>query len=220
MLLMCFSVAPSEIDEQRRDAHVGAALGHRGQDVALARRQCLQPVVGLARDHELGDDLGVEGGPAPGDTPEGVHELADVRDPVLEQVADAAGAVRQQLRRVLPLHVLAEHEDGRPGNEPTRLDRRAQPLVALGRRHPDVHDGHVRPMVDDRLHEARPVADLRDDLAARVRDDPREALADERRVLGDDDAQAGLVHGTILRHPSGARRAVVRSAPWSICGPP
>ena len=68
---------------------------------------------------------------------------ADVADPVLEQVADAAGPVGEQLGRVLPLDVLAEHEDRRAGHAPARLDRRPQPLVPLARRHPHVHDRDV-----------------------------------------------------------------------------
>ena len=50
-------------------------------------------------------------------------------------------------------------------------------------------------------------------------------VGDEGVVIVDttskiDDAQAGLVHGTILRHPSGARRAVVRCPGCSTSGPP
>ncbi len=95
-------------------------------------RQDLEPVVGLAGDHELGDDLGIQGGPAAGDPAQGVHELADVGDAVLEQVADAARPVGQQERRVVALDVLAEDQDRRARHQPAGLDGRAQPLVASG----------------------------------------------------------------------------------------
>ena len=140
-------------------------------------------------DHELRDHLGIERGPAASDPSQGVHEFADVPDAILEQVPDPAGAVREQLRRVLPLDVLAQHEDRRTGHEPAGLDRRPEALVPLARRHPDVHDGHVRAVFDDRGDERRAIADLRDNRAAGFLDQARDALADERRVLGDDDAQ-------------------------------
>ena len=75
---------------------------------------------------------------------ERVDELGDVADAVLEQVADATGTVGEQLGRVAALDILAEHEDRRPGDPAAELDRRAQPLVTLGRRHPDVDHRDVR----------------------------------------------------------------------------
>ena len=66
-------------------------------------------------DHELRDDLGIQGGPAARDATQGIHEVADIADAVLQQVPDAARPVREQLRRVLPLDVLAQHEDRVPG---------------------------------------------------------------------------------------------------------
>ena len=166
MLLMCFSVAPSVMPSSAAMPDVRPALGHRREDLALARRERGERVVGPVPDHQLGDHLGIEGGPAAGDAPQGVHELADVADAVLEQVADAAGAVGEQLGRVLALDVLAEDEDRRAGHAPARLDRRPQALVALGRRHPDVDDRHVGAVLDDGRDERRAVADLGDDRAA------------------------------------------------------
>ena len=156
MLLMCFSVAPSvmlrslAIPTFVRPSAIAASTS-RSRGVSADER-----VVGAVADHELGDDLGIERRAAAGDAAQRVHELGDVADAVLEQVADAAGAVGEQLGRVLPLDVLAEHEDRRAGHAPARLDRGPEPLVALARRHPDVDDGHVRPMLDDRRDEASP----------------------------------------------------------------
>ena len=59
---------------------------------------------------QLADHLGVHGGAAGGDPPDGVDELRDVGDPVLEQVPDAAGALREQLPRVQLLDVLADDQ--------------------------------------------------------------------------------------------------------------
>ena len=151
-----------------------AASTSRSRGVSVVER-----IVGAARDHELGDDLGVERGPAAGDPPQGVHELADVDDPVLEEVADAARPVGEELGRVLPLDVLAQDEDRGAGHPPAGLDGRPQALVALGRRHPDVDDRDVGSMLDDRLHERRAVADLGHDDPAGLGDQARQRLADE-----------------------------------------
>ena len=212
MLLMCFSVAPSVMSSSvaiptfvRPSAIAASTSRSRG----VRRRQ---RVVGPVADHELGDDLGIERRAAPGDASQGVHELADVADAVLEQVADAAGAVGEQLGRVLPLDVLAQHEDRRAGHAAARLDRRPEALVALARRHPDVDDRHVRPVRLDRLDERVAVADLGDDRAARLLDQPGDALADERRVLGDDDPQRCFVHGPILRRRLPGERGLPENA--------
>src|ERR1700754_1701564 len=47
---------------------------------------------------------------------DGGHELLDVAHPVLEQVADAAGLVCEQLAGVQLLDVLRQHEDREPGH--------------------------------------------------------------------------------------------------------
>jgi len=66
--------------------------------------------VAAAPAHELGYDGGVESRAALRDPAHGVGELADVRDAILEQVADALGAVSEQFHRVGRLDVLGEHE--------------------------------------------------------------------------------------------------------------
>ena len=165
-------------------------------------------------DHELGHDLGIERRTAPGDAPQRIHEVADIADPVLQEVTDPACPIREELRRILPLDVLAEDEDGGARHAPPRLDRGAQTLVALGGRHPDVDDRDVRTMGDDGLDERRTVADLGDDRPAGLLDQPRDSLADERRVLGDDDAEWGTVHGWMMR-AGGALRRTVRISPGS-----
>ena len=199
--------------ERRGDPDVGLALGHRGEHLALARRQRRQPVVAPAADHQLGDHLGVERRPAGRHARERVHELAHVRDAVLEQVADAAAAVREQLARVLALDVLAEHEDRGPRHAPSRLDRGPQALVALGRRHADVDDGHVRPVLDDRVDEGRPVADLRHHRCPGVLEQADQALAQQHGVLGDHHPQPGALHGPIMHSAWSGRGARGHVAP-------
>ena len=196
--------------QQGRDPHVGPPLGHRRQDLALAWGQRVHPIVRAARDHELGDDLRIEGGAAARDPSQGVHELADVGHAVLQQVADAAGAVGEQLGRVLPLDVLAEDEDRRARHAPAGLDRRAQPFVALRRGHPDVDHRHVGSMLHDCLDERRAIADLGHDDAPGVGDEARQPLADEGRILGDHDPERLGIHGAMMpqRPPAGTSAAI------------
>ncbi len=71
------------------DRAVGAALGHQGQHIALPGREGAEPVGAAAGADQLGDDLWVESGAAGRDPAQRFNELADVGDPVLEQVPDA-----------------------------------------------------------------------------------------------------------------------------------
>src|SRR3954454_13383413 len=79
------------------DAAIRAALGHQSQDFALARRQLLERSFDPTASEELPDDLRIERCAAPGDAADGVDERVDLHDPVLQQVADAAAPVGEQL---------------------------------------------------------------------------------------------------------------------------
>ena len=79
-------------DEPRGDRGVRAALGHQREHLALARAEPVERVAAAGAGEELADDLGVERRAAVGDAVDGVEEVADVGDAVLEQVADAAGS--------------------------------------------------------------------------------------------------------------------------------
>ena len=103
-----------------------------------------------ATNDELAHDLGVEGHAALGDPAHGFDEVADVAHSLLEQVADSADAVGEQLRRVGVLDVLREHQHREPGTASPRLDRRAQALVPERGWEPHVDDGDVRPLDDAR----------------------------------------------------------------------
>ena len=88
-------------DEPLADRLVRAALGHQLEHLALARGELVERVVAAAPADEQRDDLGVERRAALADAPHGGGELVDVGDAVLEQVADALGALGEQLERVL-----------------------------------------------------------------------------------------------------------------------
>ena len=100
-------------DESGGDGGVGAAFCHQGEDLAFPWGEVAERVT--AAGQELGDDLGVEGAAASGDTVQGVEELGDVRYPVFQQVADAVRAVGDQLGRVALLDPLGQDEDADVG---------------------------------------------------------------------------------------------------------
>ena len=89
-----------------------------------------------------------------------------------------------------------------PGTRPAGLDRGAQALVGVGRRHADVDDRDVGAVRLDRATRASPSADGGHDLAAGLLEQAHQALAQQHRVLGED-----YPHGTSAVGPRWARRS-------------
>ena len=106
------------------------------------------------------------------------------------------------------LDVLGDHEHGGAGHAPAHLERGAQPLVAEVRRQADVDDREVGPLRDHLAHQRVAVADRRHDLDLVVAQQPGQAVAQEREVLGDD-----YPHGSSARD-----RRSGRPAGWSPTG--
>ena len=90
--------------------------------------------------------------------PNGVDEVGDVHDPVLEQVADAAAAVGEELGRVGQLDVLGDDEDRGGGPALPELESGAHALVAKRRRQPNVDDRDVGLLERHRMMERVGVA--------------------------------------------------------------
>src|SRR5215211_4185483 len=174
-------------DQALGDGGIAAALGHQGEDVELAGAERGQRVGAAAAAEELGDDLGVDGGAALADPVDGGQELADVGDPVLEQVADALGAAGEQVAGVALLHVLGQDQDGGGGGALADLQGGPQALVGVGGGHAHVDHGQVGPVGVDGRDQAGAVADLGDDLDPAVGQQPGQALAQQHGVLGDHD---------------------------------
>ncbi len=129
-------------DEALGDGGVGAALRHQLEDLALARGQRRQRVG--AAHQQLAHDLRVEHRAAGRDSGDGVAQLVEGGDAVLEEVAGAALAAREELLCIGALDVLAEEEDADPRVLAAQLQGRPDALVAEGGRHADVEDGDVR----------------------------------------------------------------------------
>ena len=130
-------------DELLGDARVGAAFGHQPQHLALAWCEHRKWFAPLTADEQLGDDLGIQRGASVRNAAARTHELRDIGNPLLEEVADANRAAAEQLRCEALLDVLRkdEHRCSRPYGP--QFDGRPKPLVGERRRHADVDDDEV-----------------------------------------------------------------------------
>jgi hypothetical protein len=70
--------------------------------------------------------------------------------------------------------------------------RRAQPVVCVGRRHADVDHRDVGLVGVDLAQQVLGVAGLADDLEAPLLEQPHHALAQQHRIVGDDYAHGIL----------------------------
>ena len=128
-----------------------------------------------------------------------MQQVAEVPDAGFEQVAEAVGAVAEQLYGVGGVGVLGQDDDADLRVVlPDRVGRvDSFDLVAGG--HPDVGEDRVGPELPDRGEQFVAVADAGEhvDLAG-VLQQPAGALADEVVVLGDHDPQP-VSHELVLR---------------------
>ena len=117
-----------------------------------------------AAAEEARDDLGIDDRAARRDAPNGVGQVGDAGDAVLEQVADARRILAQEVDRVARLDVLRQDEDRRLGCVGADHARRLEALGRMGRRHADVDDGDVGALQFHEPQELGYVAGLADDL--------------------------------------------------------
>ena len=204
-------------DELLGDALVRAALGHQLEHLALARREGVERIVAAAAAEHVRDDGRVEHRPAGRDALDGIGEQREVGHAVLEQVADALGAVADQVDRVALLGVRAEHEHADVRLRRADLQRRAQPVVGVVGRHLHVDDRDVRLVRADLAQQVGRVGGLGDDLEAGVAEQPHDPLAQQRLVFSDDDSHGGPRSSTRRGDASSALgtnpRAPERSTP-------
>ena len=126
---------------------------------------------------------------------DGVDELRDVAHAVLEQVADAGGIVAHELEHVGRLEVLGEDEDRDRRMGAADLGGGHQSVVGVARRHADVDDGDVGHVGAHLEHEVVRVVRAADHLVPGVPEQRRDALAQQRIVVGDHHAQGRLRAG-------------------------
>ena len=162
----------------------------------------LERVLAAAAPEQERDDLRVQRGAAVGDAAHGVGERVHVGHAVLEQVARPLRGLRQQVQRVGLLDVLGEHEHGGGGLLGPDPVRGAEALVGVRGRHPHVDDRDVGLVGPDLAHQVLAVARLGDHVEAGLLEQTDEALAQEDRVVGDDDAK-GCAHARQPIRPYG-----------------
>src|SRR5207249_5240713 len=97
--------------ELARDPRVGTTLGHQGEDLPLSDTELIEDGVGPLPAHELGDDGRVDDTLAFEDALEGVDQHGDVRDTLLEEVAETSRLIREQSLGVAGLEILAEQHN-------------------------------------------------------------------------------------------------------------
>ena len=116
-----------------------------------------------------------------------------------QQVAEALGALGEQLHGEADLQVLGEDQNAGFGPLSTDLAGRLQALVRVRRRHPDVDDGDVRPVCGDGGEELVGVGALRDHVDAAFAEQGGEPFADQDRVVGDYDAHGSSAVSVVPR---------------------
>src|SRR5215469_7756033 len=183
-------------DEERGgDGRVGAPFGHQREHLAFAGGEGRERVT--AAGQQLRNDLGVQRAASRRHPIQGLEELGQVRDPVLEQVADAVRPVGQQLGGVALLHVLREHQHAHLGPAAAYHQRGAQPLVGEGRRHPHVHYHGVGLVLADRPKELLGLPGGRDHVVPGLGEQPGQPLAQQHGVLGDHDPHGSSTSITV-----------------------
>src|SRR4051794_34654483 len=91
-------------EDPTRDAGVGRALGHKGQDLSFAWRQGFEWITAPVCPYELLHQRWVDDRSARGYPLHRVDELAYVGYPTLQQIADSLPA-GQQIHRLIDLDV-------------------------------------------------------------------------------------------------------------------
>lgn len=135
---------------------------------------------------------------------QGAQEVGDLRDAVLEQVTQAAATLRQspgvgieQFPRILGSDVLADQQQGDGRIRGADPQRGPQPVVGQRRRHPHVGDHHidlrgVRRHLRDQFVR---VAGARQHRVTLALQESRDALTQQRRIVGDDDLHPSILPG-------------------------
>ena len=189
MLVMCFSTAAwltkSDSAIPRFDFPSAiAASTSRSRGLSRSRGRILAAAAEHPRDH-----LGVERGAAGGDPVDRVDEDLQLPHTLLEQVPDALGVLGDQLLRVVLLVILREHEDSNVGLLALELERGAQPVVLVVRRHPDVDHRDIGAVGERPAEEVVGIVGLRDHIQTSLRQQASDTLAHQHVVLADHDAQ-------------------------------
>src|SRR5229473_1756469 len=92
-------------------SHRWIGLSHEAENRPLATRQVFDQVVGPLPAQELGYHEWIDRGPAVAHAAHRIEELIEVREPILEQIADAIRALAQEVESVVTFYILRQHQD-------------------------------------------------------------------------------------------------------------
>ena len=171
--------------EEAGDAGVGPSLRHERKHLPLPRAQVRERVLDPARGDELLDESRIHDRGAADDPLQRLEELVHIRDPALEQIADSLTA-GQKLHRVLHLDVGREDEDARLGKRLADRPRRLETLSRMSRRHSDVDEHQVGPVLADQVEQLHPVAGLPYHLELGALEQAGDALSKQDVVVRQD----------------------------------
>jgi len=163
--------------QRTRYRRVGTTFGHELQDVPLALGEIGYEVALAPADDELRDDLGVDGRAATAHTAHRLGELVHIRNAVLEQIADPASPVLEQAQRMSGLDVLGEEQDRDLGVPFSDQRGGLEPFGRVRRRHADVRDSNVRPLLLDEREQLWAIAGATHNLMSRSVEEPSKAFA-------------------------------------------
>jgi hypothetical protein len=164
---------------------VGLALCHRGQHVALACAEPVERPIALTAPEHAPHDLRVQRTAASRDPVDRVDKALDITDTLFEQVADPLSTLPDQVQSVALLVELGQHQHTGLGPLAPQLDRRAQTVVPVARRHVHIGDHDRRAVRETLAQEIRGIAGLGDHVEASFGEQSHDPLAQQDIVLAD-----------------------------------
>src|SRR3954468_24249864 len=181
------------------DAGVRAALSHQREDLAFAGGEQLEWIVDPLSGDELLHETRVDDRAPSAHALQRLEELVDIGHATLQQVTAAAPA-REQRHRVCNLDVRREDEDRYFRELLADYACRLEAFRRTGRRHPDVDDDEIGPVLANEAQQLRPVARLTHKLVSGPLEQARKPLPQEDIVVRDDYAPAARRASFACRH--------------------
>src|ERR1022692_4509124 len=215
MLVTCFSTARSVITSSAAIAWLDRpsainARTSRSRRVSSSRRPAARPRPSICETTS-----GVERRAASGHATDRVNEPLHVRNPLLEEIANALGALAEQFNCVLLLHVTGENDHRSVRQLAADRQRGPQSLIGMRWGHSDVDDRDIGLVPPPLAQQGLGVASLRDHLEAGIAEQAGDTFPQEYRIFAQDYAHAIRVV-IVVRRPaaiSARRRAIIRAAP-------
>ena len=173
------------------DPGVRAALGHKLEDLALARREVAKRILDSPSGDELLHQPRVDDRTTVGDPLKRLKKVVHLGDPALQQIADPA-PLGEQADRAMDLDMRGEHEDADRGEFCADRLRGIQTLGRVGGGHANIQDDQLWKVLADQRHQLGHIARQAHNLKSRRFEEAGNALAQEDIVVGDDHSSTAL----------------------------